>query len=252
MKHEAVMLVGSAAPNLLQPPNDLRVEVNPVETHGLLAKKFVEGDALPCFLGLSPDTSFSNRRRLRAILQWLKPKTSRLTIAEGSFLTRWNLRALEGYSEDAAEHIARDHHYKTSKRIAATVSGEFETMRITILDWPSVVGDAVFQDIRVQIENYAARNPAFARGVISVVDDFLSRMKKRGAVVAPNDNRMLLLKSYVFEELAMFVHLYQAGFAVEVYPGDELQLMRQFGAGNFDDFPFDLSERTHVSIRLSQ
>src|SRR5437867_15216 len=79
------------------------VEVVESETHGPLCAKFLAGEKLPCFLGLSPESSSLNRGRLGSILEWLVPRVSQLTVAEGSFLTRWNLRAIEHFPNGEAE-----------------------------------------------------------------------------------------------------------------------------------------------------
>lgn len=232
--------------------NQFRVEINPAETHGLLLERVLAGCPSPCILALSPDTSFVNKGRLSAILQWLLPKVSRLAIAEGSFLTRWNLCVIDGLSEHEAEQIAEQRHELTATRIAKIAQAFCSTKHIEVLDWPSVVRSPAFIGIRDRVESYSARTPSFEQGIDSVVVEYLCRMRTRGESVSLARPQLKLLRGYVFEELAMFVHLYQAGLHVEVYPGDDLEIMHQFAAGHFKDFPFDLSARTHISLRLSQ
>ncbi len=228
-----------------------RVEIYPKETHGQLLHLVQSGHLTSCFLGLSSDTSFANKGRLTAILQWLLPKVSHLMIVEGSFLTRWNLRALDNLSECEAERIAEERHKKSATRIARITNETRGTnSSIEILDWPSVVRSTEFLKILKQVESYSAQMPNFRCEVDRVVDEYMNRLHSRCEIACLPPKRLKLLRSYVVEEVAMFVYLYFAGFHTEVYPGDDLQIMRVLASGGFTHFPFNLSERTHVSIRL--
>ncbi len=226
------------------------IEIVESETHGPLCARLLAGEKFPCFLGLSPESSSLNRGRLGSILEWLVPRVSRLTVAEGSFLTRWNLRAIEQLPEVEAERIGEERQEAAVRRITKTLREVSGAERVEVMNWASVVRSFGFSGIRSGVESFAARDSAFEGAVLGAVGEFMRRKRGRDVCVDPTAAQMALLRSYVVEEIAMFVHLYEAGLRTEVYPGDDLYLMRELAAGRFASFPFDLSGRTHIGIRL--
>lgn len=231
-----------------------RVSIVARETSGRLVQRFTARDRLPVFLALSPDSKFLTRKRVSAVLRWLLPRTTKVMIAEGTFLTRWNLQAFDGVSAAVATQLAEERGHRIAETIRAAVR-DADHLRasnmVELIDWSSVVRTPEFVEIRNRIAAFADANADFSQGIDDLVGEYLDRrMRREPTTVSVSTGASQLLRAYVLEELAMFVQLYDHGLHVEVYPGDDINLMRQVARGDFPSFPFDLSERTHIAVAL--
>lgn len=58
------------------------------------------------------------------------------------------------------------------------------------------------------------------------------------------------LREYMIEEVALYLYLYQQGFTTEIYPGRDMKVLRKIAANQYRGFPYDFSERTHISVAV--
>jgi tRNA-dependent cyclodipeptide synthase len=222
------------------------ITAEPLDTHGRLADRFLAGERLPCFLGLSPTTSFVNRARLEAILRWLAPRSQDVMIVEGTYSSRWNLMALQGLEEGAALGALRPALERFRRRVDAILRS-LGHVTVAILDWPTVLASEHFQCIHNVLLQYSERYSEFDRALSDIALEYVKRAH-RGKVSSESQHQ--LLRSYVLEELAVFHYLYLSGYHLEVYPGADLGIMRAIAAGDFPDFPIACRDRSHIGIRL--
>lgn len=217
-------------------------------THGPLSQRFLSGETMRCFLGISPTTSAANHERLDALLAWLSPKAPSLIVVEGSFPSRWNLIALKGLAEsDAIEtvNVSVRRFRRRVERLAAALCRS----DIAVIDWPNVIASEEFKKISSVVSDFCRANKPFADAVNDVARGYILRVHSSLAHTV-NLSQMELLRRYALEELSMFLYLYSIGCHVEVYPGADLEIMRAITAGEFSGFPIHCPDRTHIGVEL--
>jgi len=225
------------------------VSVCAQHTHGPPGAKFLAGERMPCFLGLSPTTPFVNRGRLHAILRWLVPRSSSLLIVEGLWASRWNLVAIRGLTmQQATDEVRRDIG-RLRRRVDDIVSRP-PRASVTFLDWQRELEGKQYGEIQAAICRYAETQVDFQSVLRETTRGYVHKVHPGEA------NRLTAaqwdtLSLYVVEELAMFLHLYRLRYKIEVYPGSDLEIVEATCAGRFANFPVPSLERSHVSLELT-
>lgn len=217
----------------------------PEESSGPLLDRFLAGARMPAFLGISAHTSFSNTRRFRALLHWIAPRTSSCAVLEGTYLTRWNLHGLDGLSlQEAEESVRRDSRHM-ERRLRRVIEEARLDDRIFYLPWRTVVSAAKVQRNIFLIRQHLRVEPIFREEVDRLVLSYVERRKCQRV----DSTIVRLLSEYVIEELAVFQHMCETGRSIELYPGQDLRLMRLIANGRIPGFPMDFPQRTHVGLR---
>lgn len=228
---------------------NLRVEIVSDETHGPLCKRFMAGEKMPCFLGLSPETSYSNRAHLKTILEWLGPRSERIVVLEGSYFSRWDLMVFSRLSQGEAEQQVLRSVQRFERRLREVSTTLGLAAAVSPLQWPGVLESTETRSIESALRAYAQKSAWFSAGVDAILAEFLIRARS-SARHSPSPNERSLLKNYIFEELSVFLHLCRSGYALEVYPGSDLDIMQRIAASAYADFPISCPNRSHLSIRL--
>ncbi len=220
-------------------------------TNGTLVEAFEAAVKVPCFLGLSPRTSYLGASKLTAVLTWLIPRCSRLIIIEGSFVARWNLAANGSLREDEVRRAAGLKHQRARQRLARVLRNVPGSHIASVMDWTAEIEKCRFQALLSSVKGYFACNAKFKEMIEAIVSPRIARRPaSRPQYRCPEKGQ--ILRQYVFEEIAMFLHLYGLGYWVEVYPGHDLPILQMIGTGAFPDFPVSCPLRTHISIRLER
>lgn len=226
------------------------VWVDRAQTHGPLVNAFLAGDVKSAVLGLSPTSSSVNLVRLEPILDWTLALTSELTIIEGSWFHRWDRVVFDLLELPDAEQVSLRNMRRLHGRIRRIAERQGLSDKLRLLVWPDTEKlpdmDATAQAVISAME----KSPDFRSAMEAVVGDYLAHVRPSHPRALSSDDEARLL-NYVRDEVAAFVYLFQHVSPVEVYPGADLPLMRRIARGEFADvLPFDLSQRTHVSIQL--
>lgn len=225
------------------------IEVDWSETHGALCERFLNGSPMPCFLGISPDTSFSNRRRLTSILEWLNPKATEIVLLDGSYFGRWDAIVFRQLSALEAATSALREIRRLEDRITSIADELGMSEKIKPLPWPEILEKPAVRDIQWNLRTYARKDVEFAEDVESVLEEFLQRAHPEESASLSIPERETLC-NYVYEELSVFLYLAVTSWPLEVYPGSDLPIMQRIANGEFTGFPISCPQRSHLSIRL--
>ena len=232
------------------PSFEQHVDVVEAETSGPLVAPFLRGaPRFATFVGVSIKNRMSNKRRLALLIPWALQRSGSLSIVVGDYIHRFNYMAVEGLPPaDAAQKAFSSG--KRALRAARSILSEARAEdRAVVLSSLDLTGTIECQAIYKDVLRYYDRNATFVSDVTEEVSSFLSRTCQDHDITT--GGRLEVLKSYVLEEIAMFLHLYNTGHLVEIYPGPDLAIMRNIAAGHYDDFPFQCPHRTHVSVCVS-
>jgi tRNA-dependent cyclodipeptide synthase len=224
-----------------------RVQVCNKETNGPLSKPFLKGEKMPCFLGLSPETSFSNRERLKVILKWLSQRSNKILVLEGSYFRRWDIMVFHRTRQHEAEQEVLRRVRQFERRLNDVIATLGIENLVESLQWPEILQKT--EKIQTQLRSYAKRSASFSTDVDAMLVEFLTRTRPGGRYSLSTGDESLL-KNYIFEELSVFLYLSQNGCPLEIYPGSDLEIMQRIAANDYPDFPISCPTRSHVSIQL--
>ncbi|MEP3479756.1 MAG: tRNA-dependent cyclodipeptide synthase [Fuerstiella sp.] len=221
------------------------VKMNDLHTNGPLVSDFLSGQ-VSCFVGLSPTTPHVNAGRLRAIVDWTLERTESVMIVQGYFVNRWNLMVFDHLPMEVCEELVRKQVGKFQRRLGRIVADKVN-VNLRVFDWEAELKTYEYAAIKNKIAVFSLKNERF----LELVDQSVKRFTLRQDQLELSSLELNCLREYVIEELAMFIRIYQMGYKVEIYPGEDMEIMAACSAGNFVDFPFPCAERTHVSLRVS-
>lgn len=222
--------------------------INRTETSGPLVADLERGTCPDVFLVLSPTSSMVNRAKLRAILDWLNPRTRKITIIDGTWVHRWDLIVFDGLQPIEAERRALREMHRLHRRILDVAAELNIAERIDLLRWPEAHAMPLLAKTRIELHAATDRSETLSQALWSVVAAYLAGVREKDITSLNDANRRQLL-NYVVEEIAAFIYLTLYVTPLEVYAGDDLPVMRRIAAGEFsNDLPLDLSRRSHLSL----
>lgn len=227
------------------------IELVRSESSGPLVEAFVAGRRpCPAFLGISLKNKMANKRALAKMIPWLAERATRSLIVIGDYPHRHNLVALRGLSPHGALQKAMADGTRTlryAREITAACNGESS---VTVHSAADFIETSGCRDTLRRLTAYFHEGGPFVDQVVSAAVRYANRACPE--LPAAHANCVLpTLKDYVLEELAMFLHLYDLGYLVEVYPGPDLPLMRNLATSAYERFPFQCPDRTHISIAVA-
>ncbi len=226
----------------------LEIEINKNESNGSFLNKQFKPTYEKCCLSLSSNKSYSNYKKLSSIISWLDKKFKCILIIEGSYLNRWNRYALNYKSKIEIDKKIKSETDKINRRITKVVEEFNLKSKVQLLNWNETISSIDFLNVSKPLKEYYNINQNFQNNVIETINIYYLKINKS----TPNENQIPFLISYVLEEIAMLIYVYTKGFKIEVYPGSDQQILIKIAKGLFKNFPFDFSQRTHLSIYLKE
>lgn len=231
----------------------MAVEMNYTETNGPNTDAFLKGSAaLACFVPICPYSFMANRPFLQEYLPWVLIRCSKAIIIIGDFLERHNIMAFHRVSE--AEAISKAG--KQGRKIKRTIESVLSNIKIkatVVLDsCRHEIESAECRKIAQTIREYCDQNSLFRTDIEEQTHLMLKGSKRAPVRQIPliDTATMNHFREYMIEELALYILLYQRGYTTEIYPGRDIKILRSLALRQYRDFPYDFSERTHISLAV--
>ncbi len=222
------------------------------ESSGPLVRGFWNGQRPAAFVGVCLNHRMSTASFLSTFLPWVAERTSRLLVLVFDYLERHNEIVFNGLPEsEAAERVMkRGEAAADSCRSALRGEGLAEGQDFFLRSYRDEIETPGYKALHQSVSDAFAHNPAFAEDVRSSASEFVARMDsakpKRFRNHTPQRDTHRL-HEYLLDEIAMYLHLFQAGYTVEVYPGPDSPVLQNIALGKYGIFP-EYAERTHVSV----
>lgn len=192
------------------------------------------------------NTVFHNEGMLLAALNEIRSHTSEITIIVGDYLHRYNERIFSGCSEQEAIQKSLERGKKLIdifKKVAVRIEG-LEWKLLFTYDFttdPSFLGKFKYYEL------LCVRNRHFHRLTEYTIDVFLRRQ---------SDIRVNYKKArelccfYLIEELVIFELLAERGFVVNIYPGNQLPIIKAIVSGDLENVSEPLEKIQAVEIKF--
>jgi hypothetical protein len=226
------------------------IEINYSETHGPNVKNFLSSTPTPrCFLPICLYSFMANRPFLNEYLPLVISKCEKPRIIIGDYMERHNIMAFEALSE--AEAIAKVERRgdKIARDITAVLSNFQLNDDVRVNSCREVIEPAETQKIISALRKYASENECFNNDMEHQIELMLSNTRRLSPKTLKNVDGSRL-REYMIEEIAVFLALYKEGYTNEVYPGRDMQILHKMASNQYSKFPFDFSERTHISVAM--
>lgn len=111
-----------------------------------------------------------------------------------------------------------------------------------------LIRDPLFQGKLDQVRQAYQMDDVLQAAVTRDADKYVQRLKRQSRLGLPSSDALELARDYILFEIAMYSHLAERGYSVDVYVGEELWTLRQFLYGRMNCLP-ELAKRMFISLK---
>jgi tRNA-dependent cyclodipeptide synthase len=206
-----------------------------------------------CYLGISINNPFFLGDYLGLLLQWIAKRFPTCKIIVGDHLHRINEYILNGVDDEA---LAIAEGKKRGKIIADRIEAlldEFPRKKFELEFWETYYNNPECQDQKRKLRESFETNKYFSRSVQESASDFIERQVSRGCHIHL-DKASAVEKSveYLLEEMAVFSYLIEKGYRVQVYPGTQLSILKEFANGEFTELGSNLNKGIFIDLTVKK
>ena len=190
--------------------------------------KFSDSEIESAFIPVSMNNGhFRNKNSIREMLDWVEERTSNVTFLIGDFLHRNNLIFLENLEE--SEAISKSLEMGNERiNLIKEVSHAYD-LKITFIRTEIFYRKNGFDIKMSELTSKLRSNQCFNSLIDKATSAFLNRQENN--IQSINDARSLCRK-YLLEEIIIFESIALQGYKTSVYPGKQLEIMKEIVRGN--------------------
>ncbi|MCM1983149.1 hypothetical protein [Lyngbya confervoides] len=176
-----------------------------------------------------------------------------MNIIVGDYLERHNVMFFYGMSEDDALRKIDRKAKKIYRIIDAAIKSSDAHNLVQLHSSREYVDAEECRQIEHTIRRFKDMNKNFAEDIKKQSTHILSSTVRKSGITENvySYKTNCDLESYLIEEISAYIYLYKIGFIGEIYPGKDLEILQKVAKGEYNGFPFDYSNRTHISVSLS-
>ena len=228
----------------------MAIDINFTETRGVSVEAFMTvPPRLACFLPICLYSFMANKPFLQEYLPWAVTRGSCIKIIIGDYLERHNIMVFDSISEANAIIKAKKKGDRVHRMIKTILSNVENKNDIQIYSCESDIETDECKKIADNLRTYLETDPSFKFDIEEQTSLMLAG-NKRYFLDAIDKGSMLRLSEYMIEELALYIYLYHQGFKTEIYPGKDMKVLQRITTSQYREFPYVLSERTHISVSV--
>jgi len=199
------------------------------------------------YLGMSMGNRiFQSPESLIELWQYIASHTSHLTILVGDHLHRYNLQIFEGLSEKSAIDIAEEQGRRLVNIFMNTI-GHTSPKEYHFLYTKSLMVHFAFDSKMTKFKMLYDSDPTFAALIEYTVNVFLRRHKE---IKVSTEKAKNLCRLYLFEELVIFEILASEGYKVNIYPGNQLPIIKEIVTGKLKNVSEQLESIQAVEVKF--
>ena len=201
-----------------------------------------------CYLGISINNPFFWGKHVDLLLKWISDHFDSCLIIIGDHLHRLNEYILNGISGqeaiDAGLKLGDEALAIFSEQIKKYPKGKFEIHR-----WQTYHDDNKCQQEKLKLTKSCDSNYFFNKSIINSCTEFIDRHIDRGNnPKVTYEKAIQLSKEYLLEEMAVFSILIEQGYTVQVYPGSQLPVLKEFAEHKFEDIESNLRDGIYIDL----
>ncbi len=200
------------------------------------------------YFGMSMENSiFHNKSLLEEVIQFLSDHSSSFTVLVGDYLHRYNEMIFHGLNEEDAIKVVLDKGLKLKSDFVNTMDTLALPVAYNFVHTEHLLTLPEFSDKFDRFISIYQTNTAFSTLIDQTVEIFLRRQYK---VKLDIEQSKRLCNQYLFEELAMFEILAEQGYMVNIYPGNQLPVIKAICTGALKGVSAPLEQIQAVEIKF--
>jgi tRNA-dependent cyclodipeptide synthase len=166
--------------------------------------------------------------RTRCIIDWAVKHFYQVTLCLHDSIQRYNLLALGASEKEAEAHAIKNGDIWLSKNIFPS------DVFVDVVRWREITAAPNFSQIYDRVLSlYNNNEMGFSSAIDYDTNVFADRCRRRGEEYS--EERLILSRNFLLEEVAGYIPLFQATSAVDIHTGMRMKAMQIVlnGAGNF-------------------
>lgn len=216
------------------------------------AGREAEINKLNACIGISiNNVNYWHDEKLKAIFKWIDSRFNHCTIVIGDDLHRHNVKISENKSLEEGSIIGEELGNQVLKKItnALTIT---QTCSFTILRWKELAAFTESKSELNKIYSVFETDKDFKAIILKSAQNFLNNQVIKG--IRPKADWQTALQSscdYILEETAYFgVMAALKGYPVQVYPGEQLEILKMLAQGAFPKANLYIKEAIFVDLKV--
>lgn len=229
------------------------ISINHSETSGPNVDDFESSSSVhSCFIPICQYSFMANKSFLQEYLPWAIRKCINPKIIIGDYMERHNIMVFDSLSEDEAIEKALKQGLKVYNTIHQILLNKNLLGNVSLESCRTIIDSDICERNKQILRNYIAENASIEFDIREQTKRMLKNSKDRlgKSIDDLSGQDLKRLHEYMVEEIAFFITLYQQGYTTEIYPGRDMKILRKMATSRYRSFPFEFSERTHISVSL--
>ena len=206
-----------------------------------------------CYLGVSVNNPFFRDKHLGLLLRWISNHFDECIIIIGDYLHRINETILLGkFGEDAINaSMLRGNQLHEIIEVSLTLlpHNKFKVYR-----WKDILDKHpdIFEE-KKKLLSYFTTDEKFRNAIVQSSTEFIDRLSERGeSLYLSKEEAIEQSKEYLIEEMAVFSKLIEKDYKVQVYPGTQLSVLKDFANKKFDNLDTNLNEGIYIDLTVKK
>jgi tRNA-dependent cyclodipeptide synthase len=206
-----------------------------------------------CYLGVSVNNPFFRDKHFGLLLRWIANHFDECIILIGDYLHRINETILLGkFGDDAINSsMLRGNQLYEILEVALSLLPQ---NKFTIYRWKDFLDEYPdTQKRKEQLLNYYNENEEFRNAIFQSSTEFIERLSDRGEVIyLSKEEAVVESKEYLIEEMAVFSKLIEQGYKVQVYPGTQLNVLKELANKKYESIDTNLKEGIYIDLTVKK
>ncbi|MFN3299833.1 MAG: tRNA-dependent cyclodipeptide synthase [Sediminibacterium sp.] len=206
-----------------------------------------------CYLGVSVNNPFFRDKHLGLLLRWIANHFDECIIIIGDYLHRINETILLGKFGDDAINASMLRGNQLHEIIEVALS-LLPQNKFKIYRWKDFLDEhPTVYDKKKQLLNYYNESDEFKNAIIQSSTEFIERLSERGEVIyLSKEDAVAQSKEYLIEEMAVFSKLIEEGYKVQVYPGTQLNILKELANKKYKSVDTNLKEGIYIDLTVKK
>jgi len=206
-----------------------------------------------CFLGISMSNPFSHGKFMSLVLKWIDSKFDKCIILIADHLHRFNEYIFKGDTDGGGIECIRMGK-EIHQRLQDVINKIDNTnTKFKIIHWLELLETNEFKINKEKIDSYFELDENFRKSVIKSCEVFIEKQRNKGYQIhVSQDIAVKRSCDYVLEELAVFSLLIDRGYTVQVYPGTQLQVLKDLANNSFSNLNTSLGKGIYIDLSIKK
>lgn len=205
-----------------------------------------------CFLGISLSNPFFQGKHLPKVLKWIDNNFDECNIIIADHLHRFNEYIFNNKTDEDASKECVEMGKQIHENLKELIK-QIQGTKFKIYHWLDYFKTQEFKEHLEKIILYFKSNPDFKNSVVNSSNQFIDKQLKRGyRIHVTREEAIKKSSEYILEEMAVFDILIQKDYLVQVYPGSQLNVLKEIANNKFPDFNTNLKNGIYIDLSIKK